>query len=56
MNKPNQKNAITKAGHNVETRADAEVELPPVSPPINCDEVDDAFPRAEPTFGSLPGF
>lgn len=55
MNKPNQKQAITKAGHSVDSKADSDVDVP-TSPPISWDESDDAFPREEPTLGSLFGF
>lgn len=55
MNKVNQKIATTKAGNKVDTKADAEVELLAPTSPSSCDEVEVAFPRADPTLGSLLG-
>lgn len=55
MNKPNQKMAITRAGTKVVKNAERDVE-PPMPRPSATSELDeDAFPRDEPTLGSLFG-
>lgn len=54
-NKPNQKPAITKAGSRVDTRAESDVEPPPVNPSTISPDVELALPREEPILGSLFG-
>lgn len=55
MKRPNQKPAITKAGSNVDTKAESDVEPPPVNPSTASPVVELALPREEPMLGSLLG-
>lgn len=55
MNKPNQKIAITRAGTSVVKNAERDVEPPMPRLSATSELDDDAFPRDEPTLGSLFG-
>lgn len=55
MNNPNQKAAITRAGTRVVRNAESDVEPPIPRSPATSELPEDAFPRDEPTFGSLLG-
>lgn len=55
-NKPNQNAAMTSAGTSVVSNAEADVELLAPNSERTLLDDDEAFPRLEPTLGSLFGF
>jgi hypothetical protein len=55
MKSPNQKTAMTSAGHSVDSNAESDVEFPTPRPLARSEDADCALPREEPMLGSLFG-